>query len=127
MGANSEVDRRRDNHDREPDHFIVVRNWHTLLIVLSIIVSAVLAFGSLHDDSVEYRRRIESLENRPQVSQESIDNLNKRLERIEKRWDAEDLEKFRQMGEPGLKRQKITRPDELLRDRKVSHATVGSL
>lgn len=98
------VDRRQTQGDREPDHFIVIKNWHTLIIVLTLLVSAVLAYASLRDDSAEYRRRLEILESRPQVSQESVDNLNRRLERMERKWDEQDLEHFRQMGDPRSKK-----------------------
>lgn len=104
MSEYAGVDRRQAQGDREPDHFIVVKNWHTFIIVLTLVVSAVLAYATLRDDSAEYRRRLETLESRPQVSQESIDNLNRRLERIERKWDDQDLEQFRQMGEPRLKK-----------------------
>ena len=86
------IDRRQ--HTGKIDQFLVIKSWHTVIIVLSIIVSITLAYASLRDGHDEDARRIHDLEQRPAVSQESINDLNYRLQRLELKLDRQDLNEF---------------------------------
>ena len=89
---------RRQKPERS-DQFVVIKSWHTVIIVLSIIVSVTLGYASLRDGNDENTRRIHDLEQRPTVSQESINDLNYRLQRLELKLDQQDIRDFKRLGE----------------------------
>lgn len=95
------VDRRRSGQHSE--QFIVVKSWQVLIFILTLIVSATLYIGSLRDGHEEDARRIRDLEMQPRVTQQSIDELNRRLDRLETKIDAQDLREYRRLGEPEKK------------------------
>lgn len=95
------VERRHGSSTSE--QFVVIRSWHVLILVISILVSITLFAGNLRDSNDENSRRIRDLEQRPQVSQQSVDELNRRLERLEQRFDAQDLREYQQLGIPTRK------------------------
>lgn len=95
------IDRRKSRGQSE--QFIVIKSWQVLISVLTIIVLATLYIGSLRDGHDEDARRIRDLEMQPRVTQQSIDELNRRLDRLESKIDAQDLREFRRLGEPEKK------------------------
>lgn len=90
---------RRAKHESS-EQFIVIKSWHLVIIVLTLIVTVTLFVGSLRDGHDEDARRIRDIEMRPQVSQQSIDELNRRLNSLETRLNDQDLREFRMLGEP---------------------------
>jgi hypothetical protein len=96
------VERRHNSSASE--QFVVVKSWHTVLILITLIAGIILSYGSVRDQTDENTRRIRDLEQRPQVSQQSVDELNRRLERLEQRFDTQDLREYQRLGEPARKR-----------------------
>ena len=72
---------------------LTVKNWHVLLVLVSWLVLAVMAFTNLRAQAEEEDRRIRDLEAKPTITyQQYADgqhNLEQRLERIERKLDAE--------------------------------------
>jgi hypothetical protein len=77
------------------DQFLIVKSWHTTIIVITLIVGVVLAYGTLRDGNDENTRRIRDIELRPSVTREVYDigqrSIEKRLDRIDAKLDAQDV------------------------------------
>lgn len=87
------------NERRRPgdkgDQFLIVKSWHTTIIVITLIVGVVLAYGTLRDGNDENTRRIRDLEQRPTVTRDVYDigqrSIEKRLDRIDAKLDSQDV------------------------------------
>lgn len=100
MSVYAGEERRLDPPPIQSEQFIVVKSWHTLIIVLTVVVGIVLSYGAVRDQTDENTRRIRDLEQRPAVTQQSVDDLNRRLGRLEDKIDAQDLREYKRSGEP---------------------------
>lgn len=86
----------RLSNSERGEQFVVIKSWHTVIIVLSLIVTGVFSYATLESATSENSRRIHDIEQRPAPSQESIDNLNWRLKRLELKLDQQDERAFQQ-------------------------------
>lgn len=105
MSNNPEYGQDR-RHDAGPqsEQFVVVKSWHTVIIVVTLMVTLVLSYGSLRDRLDEHTRAIEELKSRPQVSKPELEAIDHRLERIERKLDAQDLRDFQRDFNPTKKK-----------------------
>lgn len=73
------------------EQFIVVKSWATVLAVLTLLVSVIISYTALRDQANETERRVQKLEDRPNVSIDMYvagqDALKDRLSRIERKID----------------------------------------
>jgi len=91
------VERRHDSGQSE--QFVVIKSWHTVIIVLTLIVTASMAYKGLNDANEDNARRIRELEQRPAVTRDMYDvgqqTIKERLDRIEGKLDSQDIRNFR--------------------------------
>jgi uncharacterized protein HemX len=69
-------------------HFIVVKSWQTLLLLLGMMGSALAGYTVTKFQTEENTRRIETLE-KDNVRKEQLEDVQRRLQRIEDKLDRE--------------------------------------
>lgn len=84
------------------EQFIVVKSWHTVIIVLTLIASALLSYARLRDTVDDHERRIREEETKPVVTKEVYEmgqkSIEHRLDRIDQKLEAQDLREFSRQG-----------------------------
>lgn len=86
------------------DEFVVVKSWHTLIIVLSLLITGVLAYASLRDQVTEDHRRVTDMEQN-RLTKELYDagqkETERRLANIEQKLDQRETRDFKRDIEEG--------------------------
>ena len=90
--------------EEKQDSFVIIKSWHTVIIVLTLIVTGTVGFANLRDQGDENTRRIEDLERRPQISPEvyeaNQEATREHLNRIEHKLDLQDVRNFKIDSDP---------------------------
>jgi hypothetical protein len=98
-GKERRVQDRRSGSDQrhyfeKSEQFVVVKSWHVVISILTLIIVTTLWFGSLRDDTANNTREIQEIK-RQNLTRDLYElgqkNTEKRLERIEQKLDAQDV------------------------------------
>lgn len=84
-------------HAEASEKFIIVKSWHIVISLLSLIVIVTLFFGSLRDDTIQNKQEIQEMKQQNltrDLYELGQKNTEQRLERIEKKLDAQDVRNF---------------------------------
>jgi quinol-cytochrome oxidoreductase complex cytochrome b subunit len=90
-------ERRQVALPEKSEQFIIVKSWHILISVITLIVVITLFFGSLRDDTINNTREIQEMKQQNltrDLYELGQKNTEQRLERIEKKLDAQDVRNF---------------------------------
>jgi hypothetical protein len=97
-------------NEEKPESFVIIKSWHTVIIVLTLIVTGTVGFANLRDQGDENTRRIEDLERRPTISPQLYDAnqeaTREHLNRIEHKLDLQDVRNFKIDSDPDSYRKK---------------------
>jgi plastocyanin domain-containing protein len=77
--------RRRKDFQRG-EQFIVIKSWQTLVVLLTLIATLVLSYGTLQERESQDRLDIRELKEHS-ISRDQFESLDKRLARIEDKLD----------------------------------------
>ena len=73
------------------DNFFLIRSWHTLILVLTVVIGMALSYASTRDQTNQNTQDIQELKQRAltrDLYEASQEDIKQRLDRLEKKIDS---------------------------------------